>query len=94
MKHSRCQDLAIGVVACLMMIRVDAFLAASSNGLSHAQRSYQITATSRRRAPYSTVTMRSTTRQSNGKGVPPAREEGKRRTPQEIAGESNNPATL
>ncbi|CBN79883.1 conserved unknown protein [Ectocarpus siliculosus] len=68
-----------------MMIRVDAFLAASSNGLSHAQRSYQITATSRRRAPYSTVTMRSTTRQSNGKGVPRAREEGKRRTPQEIA---------
>ncbi|CAM9613787.1 unnamed protein product [Ectocarpus sp. 13 AM-2016] len=93
MKHSRCQGLASGVVACLMIIRVDAFLAASSNGLSHAQRSYQITATSWRRAPYSTVIMRSTTRQSNGKVGPPAREEGKRRTPQEIAGESNNPAT-
>ncbi|CAB1114331.1 unnamed protein product [Ectocarpus sp. CCAP 1310/34] len=94
MKHSRCQDLAIGVVACLMMIRVDAFLAASSNGLSQAQRSHQITATSRRRAPYLTVTMRSTTRQSNGKGVPPAREEGKRRTPQEIAGDLDGQSFL
>lgn len=74
-------------VSCLLLVaytavRVDAF--ASSALLPRWQQSEARPTTPR--APTAAISMSSSSRQGSDQGLPPGREEGKRRTPQQIAG--------